>query len=91
MLYFRMQALATIPCNLAAIPSINNETVRQRLDCVSAYYELLNLLFEALVAFITEHECLFTAAEYSNLLKVKVLGRDIPDNVGECVSEILSQ
>ncbi|KAK9168623.1 hypothetical protein Syun_000763 [Stephania yunnanensis] len=75
---------------LAAIPSINSEAVRQRLDRVRTYYELLNLPFEALVAFITEHEYLFTAAEYSNLLKVKVPGRDMPDDAAERVSEILS-
>ncbi|KAK6228276.1 hypothetical protein SCA6_000616 [Theobroma cacao] len=50
---------------LAAIPSIDSEAVRQRLD-------------HALLAFITEHEHLFTAAEYANLLKVQVPGREIP-------------
>ncbi|CAN1339453.1 Exocyst complex component SEC8 [Linum perenne] len=52
---------------LAAIPSINSEAVQQRLDRVRTYYELLNMPFEArqlaLLAFITEHARLFTAAE----------------------------
>ncbi|GLT64242.1 hypothetical protein SLA2020_367480 [Shorea laevis] len=46
---------------LAAIPSIKSEAVQQRLD-------------HALLAFIMEHEHLFTAAEYANLLKVLVPG-----------------
>ncbi|KAI3895145.1 hypothetical protein MKW92_049459 [Papaver armeniacum] len=75
---------------IAAIPSIDSEAVQQRLDRVRTYYELLNLPFEALLAFIAEHEYLFTAAEYSSLLKVKVPGREIPTDAEERVSEILS-
>ncbi|KAK6233942.1 hypothetical protein QUC31_006348 [Theobroma cacao] len=75
---------------LAAIPSIDSEAVRQRLDHVRTYYELLNMPFEALLAFITEHEHLFTAAEYANLLKVQVPGREIPPDAQDRVSEILS-
>lgn len=75
---------------LAAIPSMDNEAVQQRLDRVRTYYELLNLPFEALLAFITDHEYLFTAKEYSNLLKVKVPGREIPNDAQRRVSEILS-
>ncbi|XP_058732525.1 exocyst complex component SEC8-like [Vicia villosa] len=75
---------------LAAIPSINSEIVQQRLDRVRTYYELLNMPFEALLAFITEHVHLFTAAEYTNLLNVLVPGRDIPPDAHERVSEILS-
>ncbi|XP_010250744.1 PREDICTED: exocyst complex component SEC8-like isoform X2 [Nelumbo nucifera] len=75
---------------LAAIPSIDSEAIQQRLDRVRTYYELLNLPFEALLAFITDHKYLFTAAEYSSLLKVKVPGREIPVDAGERVSEILS-
>ncbi|XP_068645961.1 exocyst complex component SEC8 isoform X2 [Aristolochia californica] len=76
---------------LAAIPSINSEAVQQRLDRVRTYYELLNLPFEALLAFISEHEYLFTAAEYSNLLKVNVPGREIPTDAEQRVSEILAR
>ncbi|KAJ6690484.1 hypothetical protein OIU85_006720 [Salix viminalis] len=75
---------------LAAIPSIDGEAVQQRLDHVRTYYELLNMPYEALVAFITEHEGLFTAAEYTNLLKVSVSGREIPPDAQDRVSDILS-
>ncbi|KAK9282944.1 hypothetical protein L1049_011169 [Liquidambar formosana] len=75
---------------LAAIPSIDSDAVQQRLDHVRTYYELLNMPFEALLAFITEHEDLFTAAEYSNLLKVQVPGREVPADAQDRVSEILS-
>ncbi|WVZ23734.1 hypothetical protein V8G54_002278 [Vigna mungo] len=51
---------------LAAIPSINSEAVQQRLDRVRTYYELLNMPFEALVAFITEHIHLFTRTEFQD-------------------------
>ncbi|KAJ8627792.1 hypothetical protein MRB53_021099 [Persea americana] len=74
---------------LAAIPSISNEAVQKRLDCVRTYYELLNLPFEALLAFITEHERSFSPAEYLNLMKVKVPGREIPVDAEQRVSEIL--
>lgn len=76
---------------LAAIPSVNSELVQQRLDRVRTYYELLNMPFEALLAFIMEHEHLFTAAEYANLLKVQVPGREIPPDAQDRVSEILSR
>ncbi|KAM5555932.1 exocyst complex component SEC8 [Rosa sericea] len=76
---------------LAAIPAINSEGVQQRLDHVRTYYELLNMPFEAVLAFITEHEHLFTAAEYANLLKVQVPGREIPADAKDRVSEILSR
>ncbi|KAM1019717.1 hypothetical protein FF1_041023 [Malus domestica] len=74
---------------LAAIPSINSEGVQQRLDHVRTYYELLNMPFEALLAFITEHEHLFTTTEYANLLKVQVPGREIPADALDRVSQIL--
>ncbi|XP_045823000.1 exocyst complex component SEC8 [Trifolium pratense] len=75
---------------LAAIPSINSEVVQQRLDRVRTYYELLNMPFEALLAFITEHVHLFTAKEYANLLNVLVPGREIPPDSHKRVSEVLS-
>ncbi|CAI9091156.1 OLC1v1026103C1 [Oldenlandia corymbosa var. corymbosa] len=74
---------------LAAIPSIDSEAVRLRLDRVRTYYELLNLPFEALLAFITDHEHLFSNVEYGNLLKIQVPGRDIPADAQERVSLIL--
>lgn len=76
---------------LAAIPSIDSEAVQQRLDHVRTYYELLNMPFEALLAFITEHEHLFTATEYSNLLKIQVPGREIPPDAHDQVSDISSR
>ncbi|GAU33498.1 hypothetical protein TSUD_72600 [Trifolium subterraneum] len=75
---------------LAAIPSINSEVVQQRLDRVRTYYELLNMPFEALLAFITEHVHLFTAKEYANLLNVLVPGREIPPDSHKRVNEVLS-
>ncbi|KAG2723459.1 hypothetical protein I3760_02G171500 [Carya illinoinensis] len=75
---------------LAAIPSINSEAVQQRLDRVRTYYELLSMPFEALLAFIVEHEHVFTTAEYANLLKVQVPGRAIPADAQDRVSEIFS-
>ncbi|XP_006485594.1 exocyst complex component SEC8 isoform X1 [Citrus sinensis] len=75
---------------LAAIPSIDSEAVRRRLDRVRTYYELLNMPFEALLAFVTEHENLFTTTEYASLLKVNVPGREIPSDALDRVSEILS-
>ncbi|CAN1298589.1 Exocyst complex component SEC8 [Linum perenne] len=76
---------------LAAIPSINSEAVQQRLDRVRTYYELLNMPFEALLAFIAEHARLFTAAEYGNLLKVKVPGREIPVDAQARIRDVLSR
>lgn len=75
---------------LAAIPSIDSDAVRRRLDRVRTYYELLNMPFEALLAFITEHENLFTTTEYASLLKVNVPGREIPSDALDRVSEMLS-
>ncbi|RVW39013.1 Exocyst complex component SEC8 [Vitis vinifera] len=50
-----------------------------------------NSCLQALLAFITEHENLFTATEYTNLLKVQVPGREIPADARERVSEVLSR
>ncbi|XP_057475389.1 exocyst complex component SEC8-like [Actinidia eriantha] len=75
---------------LAAISSIDSEAVQLRLDRVRTYYELLNMPFEALLAFIMEHEHLFTAAEFGSLLKVQVPGREIPPDAQTRVTEILS-
>ncbi|WMV53419.1 hypothetical protein MTR67_046804 [Solanum verrucosum] len=74
---------------LAAIPSIDGEAVQLRLDHVRTYYELLNMPFEALLAFIAEHENLFSFAEYSHLLKVQVPGREIPADAHDRVAEVL--
>ncbi|GAB2283363.1 exocyst subunit [Dionaea muscipula] len=80
---------------LAAVPSIDNLTVKLavhlRLGRVRTYYELLNLPFEALLAFITDHDNLFTAEEYGILLKIHVPGRDIPADAQDRMREILSR
>ncbi|XP_010558146.1 PREDICTED: exocyst complex component SEC8 isoform X2 [Tarenaya hassleriana] len=75
---------------LAAIPFIDGEAVQQRLDLVRTYFELLNMPFEALIAFVVEHDQMFTATEYSNLLKVNVPGRETPPDAQARLSEILS-
>ncbi|KAL2227613.1 UNVERIFIED_CONTAM: Exocyst complex component SEC8, partial [Sesamum indicum] len=75
---------------LAAISSIDSEVVQMRLDRVRTYYELLNMPFEALLAFISEHGHLFTAEEYTNLLEIQVPGREIPADAQNRVAEILS-
>ncbi|XP_055829952.1 exocyst complex component SEC8 [Solanum dulcamara] len=74
---------------LAAIPLTDGEAVQLRLDRVRTYYELLNMPFEALLAFIAEHENMFTFAEYSHLLKVQVPGREIPADAQDRVAEVL--
>ncbi|KAJ6350000.1 hypothetical protein OIU78_006231 [Salix suchowensis] len=76
---------------LAAIPSIDGEAVQQRLDHVRTYYELLNMPYEALLAFITEHEGLFTAAEYTNLFKGQRLReRNPPRCSGSSIRHFIS-
>ncbi|MED6151965.1 exocyst subunit, partial [Stylosanthes scabra] len=75
---------------LAAIPSIDSEAVQQRLDRVRTYYELLNMPFEALFSFITEHVHLFSASQYAKLIKVQVPGREIPPDGRDRISELLS-
>ncbi|XP_042003601.1 exocyst complex component SEC8-like isoform X2 [Salvia splendens] len=74
---------------LAAVSSIDSEVVQMRLDRVRTYYELLNMPFEAMLAFIQEHVDLFSAAEYMNLLKVFVPGREIPEDAHDRLAEIL--
>ncbi|RID80856.1 hypothetical protein BRARA_A03490 [Brassica rapa] len=75
---------------MAAIPYVDGESVQQNLDRVRTYFELLNMPFEALLAFIAEHDQMFTPTEYSNLLKVNVPGRDTPTDAQSLLSEILS-
>nr|VDD46888.1 unnamed protein product [Brassica oleracea] len=75
---------------MAAIPYVDGDSVQQNLDRVRTYYELLNMPFEALLAFIAEHDQMFTPTEYSNLLKVNVPGRDTPSDAQIRLSEILS-
>ncbi|KAI3799688.1 hypothetical protein L1987_34987 [Smallanthus sonchifolius] len=74
---------------LSSIPSIDGDFVRTRLDHVRTYYKLLNMPVEALLAFITEHDHLFTAIEYYNLLKVQVSGREVPEDAKGRMADIL--
>ncbi|KAL8143200.1 hypothetical protein V2J09_016232, partial [Rumex salicifolius] len=74
---------------LAAIPSINGKAVLLSLDRVRTYYELLNMPFEGLLAFITEHENLFSDNEYCNLLSVQIPGREIPADAQNRISDML--
>ncbi|KAF2298118.1 hypothetical protein GH714_015219 [Hevea brasiliensis] len=50
-----------------------------------------NASIKACLAFITEHEQLFTGTEYANLLKVQVPGREIPPDAQDRISDILSR
>ncbi|KAJ7568516.1 hypothetical protein O6H91_01G036000 [Diphasiastrum complanatum] len=75
---------------LAALSSGSGESVQQRLDRVRTYYELLNMPFEALIAFVTEHETLFSFSEYSSLLKVTVPGREVPLDAIQRIGKILA-
>lgn len=75
---------------LAAISAMNSEAVQQRLDRVRTYYELLNMPFEALHAFVREHQSLFSFSEYSSLLKVSIPGREIPADAIQQIGSILA-
>ncbi|CAH8356409.1 unnamed protein product [Eruca vesicaria subsp. sativa] len=75
---------------MSAMPYIDGESVQQNLDRVRTYFELLNMPFETLLAFVAEHDQMFTPTEYSNLLKVNVPGRDTPTDAQSRLSEILS-
>eukprot|EP00850_Spirogloea_muscicola_P007471 SM000038S14284 [mRNA] locus=s38:12822:16621:+ [translate_table: standard] len=50
------QTLASMGCN-------GSSSVQQSLDRVRTYYELLNLPIESLLAFVTEHDRLFSVQE----------------------------
>eukprot|EP01018_Ginkgo_biloba_P010843 Gb_36536 [translate_table: standard] len=75
---------------LAAILSSDSEAVQHRLDRVRTYYELLNMPFEALLAFVAEHDSLFTFSEYSSLLSVSIPGREIPADAIQRIGQILA-
>uniref|UniRef100_M4CAX7 Exocyst complex component Sec8 n=1 Tax=Brassica campestris TaxID=3711 RepID=M4CAX7_BRACM len=53
---------------MAAILYIDGESVQQNLDRVRTYFELLNMPFEALLAFIAEHDQMFTPTESASQL-----------------------
>jgi len=76
--------------SLVSVSPSSRDFVEERFDRVRTYYECLNLPFEALVAFVTEHDALFSFPEYSSLLKVSVSGRDIPNNAVQRLGRVLA-
>ncbi|KAG6758530.1 hypothetical protein POTOM_038885 [Populus tomentosa] len=79
-------------CSIAANASIKALADMKSINLLGVQQICRNsiALEQALLAFITEHENLFTPAEYANLLKVNVLGREIPPDAQDRVSYILS-
>eukprot|EP00850_Spirogloea_muscicola_P003874 SM000016S01862 [mRNA] locus=s16:323459:331808:+ [translate_table: standard] len=77
------QTLASMGCN-------GSSSVQQSLDRVRTYYELLNLPIESLLAFVTEHDRLFSVQEYSNLLKVNVPGREVQPDAAQRIARIVA-
>jgi exocyst complex component 4 len=75
---------------LVSVSPSSRDFVEERFDRVRTYFECLNLPFEALVAFVTEHDALFSFPEYSSLLKVSVPGRDIPSNAVQRLGRVLA-
>ncbi|XP_024537637.1 exocyst complex component SEC8 [Selaginella moellendorffii] len=75
---------------LAALSSTDADMVQQRLDRVRTYYELLTMPFEALIAFVNEHDSEFSFTEVSNLLKVNVPGREIPPDAVQRIGKVLA-
>ncbi|OWM87609.1 hypothetical protein CDL15_Pgr022722 [Punica granatum] len=79
-------------CSIAANASIKALADMKSINLFGVQQICRNTiaLEQALLAFLTEHEHFFTSAEYSNLLKVQVPGREIPFDAQDRVSDILS-
>jgi exocyst complex component 4 len=75
---------------LASLAASSGNFLEERLDRVRTYYECLNLPFEALLAFVTEHDALFSFSEYSTLLKVNIPGREVPSDAVQRIGRILA-
>ncbi|XP_073395601.1 exocyst complex component SEC8 isoform X2 [Physcomitrium patens] len=75
---------------LASLAASSGQFLEERLDRVRTYFECLNLPFEALHAFVLEHDALFSFSEYSALLKVNVPGRDVPPDAVQRIGRILA-
>ncbi|BBN15064.1 exocyst complex component 4 [Marchantia polymorpha subsp. ruderalis] len=75
--------------SLASLGGSVNSVI-ERLDRVRTYYDLLNLPFEALVAFVQEHHSMFSFSEYSSLLKVHIPGREIPMDAVQRIGKIMA-
>ncbi|KAF9674910.1 hypothetical protein SADUNF_Sadunf10G0176500 [Salix dunnii] len=79
-------------CSIAANASIKALADMKSINLFGVQQICRNsiALEQALLAFITEHENLFTPAEYANLLKANIPGREIPPDAQDRVSYILS-
>ncbi|KAH9703963.1 exocyst complex component SEC8 [Citrus sinensis] len=79
-------------CGIAANASIKALADMKNINLFGVQQICRNsiALEQALLAFVTEHENLFTTTEYASLLKVNVPGREIPSDALDRVSEILS-
>lgn len=78
------QTLATLNAN-------GSQSVQLSLDRVGEYYELLNRPYEALLAYVKDHNRYFTYEEYITLLKVKVPGRHVPPDAAATIKELLQE
>ncbi|GJP40093.1 hypothetical protein CLOM_g24381 [Closterium sp. NIES-68] len=78
------QTLATLNAN-------GSQSVQLSLDRVGEYYELLNRPYEALLAYIKDHNRYFSLDEYLTLLKVRVPGRHVPKDATETMKELLQE
>eukprot|EP00475_Leptophrys_vorax_P008622 TRINITY_DN15589_c0_g4_i1.p1 TRINITY_DN15589_c0_g4~~TRINITY_DN15589_c0_g4_i1.p1 ORF type:complete len:432 (+),score=37.25 TRINITY_DN15589_c0_g4_i1:152-1297(+) len=76
------QTLATLNAN-------GSQSVQLSLDRVGEYYELLNRPYEALLAYVKDHNRYFTYEEYITLLKVKVPSRHVPPDAAETIRDLL--
>ncbi|KAH9768507.1 exocyst complex component SEC8 [Citrus sinensis] len=79
-------------CGIAANASIKALADMKNINLFGVQQICRNsiALEQALLAFVTEHENLFTTTEYASLLKVNIPGREIPSDALDRVSEILS-
>lgn len=77
------QSLATLGAN-----SISS--IQMCLDRVNEYYDLLKRPYEALVAYIGDHDHYYSYNEYMALVKAKVPGRDVPPDAAAKVGKFLT-
>eukprot|EP00897_Mesotaenium_endlicherianum_P010606 jgi/Mesen1/9574/ME000065S09000 len=76
------QTLATLGAN-------SSSSVQQSLDRVGEYYELLNRPYEALMAYVRDHDRYFTLEEYAMLLQIHVPSRNVPADAVEKLRRVL--
>ncbi|MCO5586381.1 hypothetical protein L7F22_040321 [Adiantum nelumboides] len=75
---------------LSALSASNENALRQQLERVRTYYELLNLPFEALSAYVSENPAVYSFSEVSGLLRVKVPGRELPSDAVQLIGGALA-